>query len=318
MRIFYALGRDFVAGGQLNSLAHILTLRALGRDARLLVLPPKGANSAAPVFPPGVEGPPWQVGVDGLAADDVVVVGEMFGAAAVALRDSPARRVLHNQNPFYTFEAFRDVSAIKGWNCERIICASGYISDFLRGAGWDGPTSVVRPFVDPVFAEEVGRPRQAAVAFMPRKRPREAKLIRGLVLSRRPDLASVPWVSLENVTRAECAHVLKRAALFLSLGHQEGLGLPPLEAMACGAIVVGFHGGGGLEYATADNGLWFGDDDPGAVADAVVATLDAFASGERFEPLLEAGRATAAAFSREAFETQLKDAWQAIAPTDGP
>ena len=41
----------------------------------------------------------------------------------------------------------------------------------------------------------------------------------------------------------------------------EGFGLPPLEAMASGCLVVGFTGFGGLEYATKENGFWCGEDD---------------------------------------------------------
>lgn|SRR5262249_53807656 len=37
--------------------------------------------------------------------------------------------------------------------------------------------------------------------------------------------------------------------------HQESLGLTPIEGMAAGCLVAGYHGYGGLEYATAQNGL---------------------------------------------------------------
>ena len=47
-----------------------------------------------------------------------------------------------------------------------------------------------------------------------------------------------------------------QSAVFLSTCYYEGFNLPPLEAMSCAALVVGFHGYGGLEYATPDNGLW--------------------------------------------------------------
>ncbi len=313
MRIFYALAGDFTAGGQLNTLDHVLALRAWGQDARLLILPPPGRREAfVPTFPPGIDAPPWQLGAEGVGATDVVVVGEMFGAGALALQGVPARKVLHNQNPYYSFEAFRDIAAMKSWGCERILCASGFVANFLRQAGWDGPVSVVRPFVDPVFEDDVAVPRQAAVAFMPRKRRRDAKLIHGLALSRRPALAPIPWVALDGVARAECARVFQRAAVFLSLSYQEGLGLPPLEAMACGALVVGFHGGGGQEYATPANGDWFGDHDVTAVADALIARIEAFQAGERFEARIAAGQATAVTFSRPAFDSQLRAAWAEI------
>ena len=41
---------------------------------------------------------------------------------------------------------------------------------------------------------------------------------------------------------------LQKTEYFFAHSYPEGLGLVPLEAMACGAIVVGFTGGGGTDY----------------------------------------------------------------------
>jgi glycosyltransferase involved in cell wall biosynthesis len=59
----------------------------------------------------------------------------------------------------------------------------------------------------------------------------------------------------------------------LSLPYLESFGLVPLEAMASGAIVVGFHGYGGQEYATAKNGFWFPSDYLEETADAIARVL---------------------------------------------
>ncbi|MBS0360885.1 MAG: hypothetical protein JSR98_05865, partial [Proteobacteria bacterium] len=107
MRIFYAVGGEFVAGGQQVNLDHVMALRAQGHDARLLIIRPKSEPPGfVPRFPAAVEPPPWQLSPDDLTGDDVVVVGEMFQRGAAALLNTPARKVIHNQNPFYMFEAF--------------------------------------------------------------------------------------------------------------------------------------------------------------------------------------------------------------------
>ena len=36
--------------------------------------------------------------------------------------------------------------------------------------------------------------------------------------------------------------------LFINLVYQEGFGLPSAEAMACGCMVIGYHGMGGKEF----------------------------------------------------------------------
>ena len=135
--------------------------------------------------------------------------------------------------------------------------------------------------------------------------------------SLRPDLDHVQWDPIEGVPRAEVARRMAASEIFLAMGQREGLGLPPLEAMATGALVVGFYGGGGREYATPENGDWFGDDDHFAFVEALAARVDALIAGERFEDRRAAGRATAASFGREAFEAQLAAAWGAIVGPPG-
>jgi glycosyltransferase involved in cell wall biosynthesis len=59
------------------------------------------------------------------------------------------------------------------------------------------------------------------------------------------DYEIVPFVNLPQI---EVARIFKESLIFLSFGYPEGFGLPAAEAMACGCIVVGFHGGGGREF----------------------------------------------------------------------
>ena len=54
-----------------------------------------------------------------------------------------------------------------------------------------------------------------------------------------------PIVGLDQDGVAAC---LRDSLVFLSLGSHEGCPLPPAEAMASGAIVVGYDGFGGAEY----------------------------------------------------------------------
>ena len=48
---------------------------------------------------------------------------------------------------------------------------------------------------------------------------------------------------------AEVAQALQEALIFLSCGHPEGFGLPLAEAIACGCLVVGYHGLAGRDFA---------------------------------------------------------------------
>lgn len=315
MRIYYVTNGIHITGGQLVNLDHVSHLRALGYDARFLVVRPPGETPGqfTPAFPPGLEAP-WQWRVHDLTADDILVVGEMFGHGALVLKDTPARKVIHNQGPYYSFRAFSDLWAYRRWGCERMILPSQRSADMLRRMGWTEALHVVRPALDPVFtATEPAVDRRLQVVTVGRKRPEEVRLLRGILLSQRPDLADVPWLDLLGVSRAEVARTLAESAIFLATGQSEGLGLPPLEAMACGALVIGFHGGGGQEYATPENGEWFDDGRHFEIVEMLARRIDQWRAGERFTARTAAGRATAAGFSREGFEAQLASAWGEIA-----
>ncbi len=55
-------------------------------------------------------------------------------------------------------------------------------------------------------------------------------------------------VPIKDKTEKQVAQILKESVVFFSFGKAEGVSLPPLEAMICGCVVVGYHGGGGREY----------------------------------------------------------------------
>lgn len=316
MRIFYVTDGVHIGGGQLVNLDHVTALRRLGYDARLLIVRPAGEGAFAPQFPAGRD-VPWQQGCGGLQADDIAVVGEMFGLGVLEVGKTPARRVLHNQGPFYTFLGFLDLAAIRGWRCEAMIVPSGVGADMLRRMGWERGLHVVRPALDPVFVPAPAA-REVRVAVMTRKRAQEVRLIRGIQRSVRPDLNAVPWLEIAGVDRAEVARRMAGSEVFLATGQLEGLGLPPLEAMATGALVVGFHGGGGLDYATAENGDWFDDGRHFEIAEALASVLDRLQAGDRFEARRAAGFATAARYGWPPFDAALAEAWRAIAGPPAP
>lgn len=310
MRIFYVTQGVHRTGGQLVNLDHVAALRRRGYDARFFFV--RGDGTPPEPFPSGYEAP-WQSAPDDLTADDFVVVGEMFGAGALAVMNTPARKILHNQGPFYSFMAFADFDALRRWGAEAMILPSGFAADMVARMGWRGPTHVVRPALDPAFAAAAGAPRTLQIAAIPNRRPQEWRLIRGALRSRRPDLARVPWVEIQGRPRPEVARIMAGSEIFLATGLLEGLGLPPLEALATGALVVGFHGGGGLEYARPENGDWFEDGRHLDVAEMLARRLDELIAGETFDARRGAGRAMAASFDVETFEAQLAAAWAAIA-----
>lgn len=58
---------------------------------------------------------------------------------------------------------------------------------------------------------------------------------------------------IDGLTQQEIVKEYQQADIFLATGYPEGFGLPPLEAMSCGCVVVGFTGVGALEYMLHDD-----------------------------------------------------------------
>lgn len=65
---------------------------------------------------------------------------------------------------------------------------------------------------------------------------------------------------LPNVNEIEFAKKLRETDIFISHSYPEGFGLPALEAMASGTLVVGFSGGGGTEFMKNKRNCFYADD----------------------------------------------------------
>src|SRR5262249_2171894 len=100
--------------------------------------------------------------------------------------------------------------------------------------------------------------KRRSLAYMPRKRRQETIDVLG-ILAIRGALRNWDVVAIDGVDEAQAGVMMRSASLFLSFSHREGLPLPPAEAMACGCLVVGFHGHGGRDFG--EHALWVPDGD---------------------------------------------------------
>jgi len=104
----------------------------------------------------------------------------------------------------------------------------------------------------------------------------------------------VPFDFYFRPPRPELADLYRRCSVFVSASWWESFGLPPLEAMACGAPVVLTQSRGVTEYAWPEkNCLMVPPRDPPALADAIQRVLRDAALARR---LSEAGPPTAQGF----------------------
>src|SRR5262249_15023942 len=134
------------------------------------------------------------------------------------------------------------------------------------------------------------------------------------LLKFRHALAGWELVPIHGRSEAEVAALLRECLLFLSFGHPEGCPLPPLEAMACGCLVIGYHGRGGREYFHPDFCYPIETGDILGFARTVDTVLRDYAADHR--PVQQKA-ARAAAYLREHYsldqeERDIMHAWQAI------
>ena len=194
-----------------------------------------------------------------VVSQDVLVIPEDFTAALLATKDIPVMKFVFCQNHFYIFSGLPDKETWRSLNIGGVIASSHQIRLFVEWVLGYVQVPVVPCAICPkTFHPETKR---LQIAVMPRKRAFEASFIRSTFLEAFREHRDVPWIVLDGCSEEEVANALRHSDIFLSMNRFEGLGLPPLEAMACGCIVVGFHGWGALDYAKADNGFWCGEED---------------------------------------------------------
>ncbi|WP_419785694.1 glycosyltransferase family 1 protein [Pseudodesulfovibrio sp.] len=211
----------------------------------------------------------------------------------------------------------------------RFLAVSEPVANYVETAT-GRPAPVLRPGIDRTIfhapeAKPVGKP---TIAFMPRKNKAIADQIRAVFEHRNgPD--RVRWRPLEGLDAYGVAKALGAAHIFLMTGYPEGCPLPPLEAMACGCLPVGYSGLGGWDYMRQaqenprytpwtplrevpwnGNGLWCADGD---VLDAALCLEDAINLIENLGPALDAvlraGQETADAHSTQEQAKALTKLW---------
>jgi hypothetical protein len=93
--------------------------------------------------------------------------------------------------------------------------------------------------------------KKKKIGFMPRRL--RVDLVQVInILKFRGILDDWELVEIDNMNEQEVANNLRNCAFFLSFSINEGFGMPPAEAMACGCIVVGYAGKGGKEFFNED------------------------------------------------------------------
>jgi hypothetical protein len=246
------------------------------------------------------------------AADDILVFPESLNGPLLELLQLSARKVLFSQAHYYTLFNPIPPERYGALGFERIACQSAIAKGFLERVLKLSDIALLPCFVDPVLFQP--REKQNQIAVIPKKLPREAAAIQKIFTLKYPQLASTGWEIIDNRSERETAEIFGRSAIVLSLPFLESFGLVPLEAMASGAIVAGFTGYGGQEYATSENGFWFAPDHLEEVADALARIVTGIRENDpEIMRVREAGFVTAARYSKDRARAALDQFYGALA-----
>jgi hypothetical protein len=302
-------------------------LHQSGREAYLVAREkggwrPEGLADAAPVLE-------WRDLK--LAASDVWVVPEGWINALAPGLYANAQCFSYVQNWAYLFSSMPDGVDWHSLPVE-FLAVSDPVFQFIKETTCkDAP--VLRPGIDrSIFHAPESKPGgRVNVAFMPRKNKALVEQIKA-IHEHRCGAHQVNWVPIEGMDAHGVAETLRAAHIFLATGFPEGCPLPPLEAMACGCLPVGFAGFGGWDYMRQvqakprytpwiplrkvpwkGNGLWCADSD---VLDAALCLGEAVTMFQERDPALmaalAAGQKTANAYSLEAQKTAILELWEQL------
>ena len=163
-------------------------------------------------------------------------------------------KVIFNQNAFYSFGLHGDcnpktLELYQQPDIHAVVTVSEDSRNLLvEGCGLepDRCAVLINGIDQTLFHAPTVKYRR--VVFLGRKHVDHARKV-ALMASQHPTLKNLSFQELPRMQHDQVARALQEALLFLSCGHPEGFGLPLAEAIACGCLVVGYHGLAGRDFA---------------------------------------------------------------------
>ena len=167
------------------------------------------------------------------------------------LFSTPAKKVIFNQGCYLTFDGLpinndRLITMYNDKDIAAIIVVSEDSKNYLR---YTFPKMrifrVHNSFNTDLFFFQAEKKKQ--ICFRPWRNFHDAVQVIN-ILKQRHALDGFKFFPIENMPQVQLAEIMRESLIYLSFGYHEGFSLPSAEAMACGCIVIGYHGRGGKEY----------------------------------------------------------------------
>lgn len=252
--------------------------------------------------------------------NDIIVFPEIYGPYFGNVAKG-VKKVIYNQGCYQTFFGY-DLDITKS--------ATPYLSSDLLATivnSEDAFNYLHHSFPKmPLFRVHYGIDKQRffysekkkkQLAFMPRRL--SVDLIQVInILKFRGALEGWELKPIDGMSEDKVAELMRESAVFLSFSINEGFGMPPAEAMACGCITIGYHGKGGREYFKEDFSFPVQDRDVQQFAKTLENVLTTYDTNKSM--YIEKGK-TASQFilkeyAMEVEENDIVQVWNAILKLD--
>lgn len=132
---------------------------------------------------------------------------------------------------------------------EHVITKSPTIQRHLAWSMGCAPT-LIPEYINP----DLYHPNDSAslsICYTTRK-DQSGSWLKGVLCRRGEPFTNFTWTPLSGMSEATYAQHLRSAQVYLATTMQEGMHVSILEAMACGALVVGYNGIGGADYMVGE------------------------------------------------------------------
>lgn len=286
-------------GGDFVNIDHVLALNKLGFSAKIVYDGNHPMSGKLPKNSQPIQSINFQ-------EHDYFVVPENDFQLLEFAYSLKSELIIHNQSNFYFFNAVNSVLGLEHKRFNTIICPSDVSAKTLVDAGYRGEIAVIKPYLPSYFSPQK---KKLKIAFSPRKLPIQSRALLTTFHSMFPNYSDIEWVAIENADREAVARLLSESAIYASFASIESLGLSALEAMKCGCIVVGDHGGGGSEYANKENGFWVRADELILYSRKIADAIELFEKFGADNPVSNAAIISANEFRLENFYGALEKFW---------
>jgi glycosyltransferase involved in cell wall biosynthesis len=179
-----------------------------------------------------------------LNKNDIVVSSEFFPYQGLQFKN--ATKILFMQNWINLERRLSDSDRGKSYfdlGHDYVITCGTYCSEMVYKKMGIKATTITNGIDQDKFFDAPELRVEGRVLVLSRKNPHDLKKIINILKYKHVDFRIV-----DGLTQRELIKEYQQADVFLATGYPEGLPLPPLEAMNCGCVVVGFTGGGANEY----------------------------------------------------------------------